>query len=322
MTTFHPSPFAGESDLPRLGELIAACQAVDQLESPYTHQDMREELVEPTVGWRREVALWQSGSDLLGVACLWVPPASEKPDAFFWFVVHPSARDGTLVRELVVWADEQGAALAGRDATLTTGATEEDRWRMLVVPTFDFAPVRYFLRMSRRLDDALPVLPPPAGYLIRPLAGPDEVEAWVDLYNAAFADHWEHIHLTPDERRLEMARPSYRGDLDLVAVAPDGTIAAFCAAAIRELDDGGLEAWINLVGTHPAHRRRGLARAVLAAGLTALSGQGMTEAKLGVDAESPTGATSLYEALGFTVSKTITVFRRPILPTAPNEIAF
>jgi hypothetical protein len=48
----------------------------------------------------------------------------------------------------------------------------------------------------------------------------------------------------------------------------------------------------------------------------------MTEAKLGVDAESPTGATSLYEALGFTVSKTITVFRRPILPTAPNEIAF
>jgi hypothetical protein len=41
----------------------------------------------------------------------------------------------------------------------------------------------------------------------------------------------------------------------------------------------------------------------------------MTEAKLGVDAESPTSATALYEALGFTVAKTTTVFRRPVRRT-------
>jgi mycothiol synthase len=192
---------------------------------------------------------------------------------------------------------------------------------MGLIPTFGFAPVRYFLRMRRRLDDSLPAVSAPAGYVVRPLSAEDEVEAWVELFNLAFADHWEHHPLTAEERRHQLGRPSHLPDLDLVAVAPDGALAAFCANTINTLDDGSAESWIDLVGTHPAHRRRGLARALIAHALSALRTKGMREARLGVDAESPTGATSLYDALGFTVTKTITVFRRPVRapasPTAP-----
>lgn len=312
MPTYEQLAFAGESDLPRLVALNAACQAVDQLEDPPTLQEVRENLLEPTGEWRREIALWQSGGDLVGCANFWVPPPTDRQSVFFWLVVHPTARVSDLPTEIIAWVEKCATALGGPDTTLTTGASEDDRWRLAIVPTFGFVPVRYFLRMMRRLDEPLTVIPPSPGYQIRPLAGMDEVEDWVLLFNAAFSDHWEHYDTTADERRIALERPRYLRDLDLVAVAPDGTLAAFCSAGISELDDGSREAWIELVGTHPAHRRRGLARAILTAGLAALRDHGMTEAKLGVDAASPTGATSLYEGLGFTVAKTTTVFRRPV----------
>jgi len=312
LPTFAPRPFAGEPDIPLLADLNAACQAVDQLDSPPNLQAMRENLLEPTGDWVREVVLWQPGSEVLACALVWVPPPTERSDVFFGFVVHPSARQGDLPGQILAWVEEHAATLAGPATRLTTSASQDDHWRLAIVPTFGFAPIRYFLRMIRRLDESLPVIPPPSGYQIRPLAGLDEVDAWVALFNAAFADHWEHYDATAEERQIEMARPRYRPDLDLVAVAPDGILAAFCSCGLSDLDDGSREAWIELVGPHPAHRRQGLARAALAAALAALRDDGLTEAKLGVDAESPTGATSLYEALGFTVAQTTTVFRRPI----------
>jgi mycothiol synthase len=312
MTCSVRRPFGDERELAQVAELIAACQAVDLLETPDTVDDLRRELTGPTAGWTRETALWWSGADLRALACLWVSPPGDAPGVFLRFWIHPGARDGDLVRQVIAWGDERGCALVGTGALLTVGANEEEVWRLAVIPTLGFEPVRSFLTMTRRLDEPLPVAPPPLGYLIRPLAGESEIAAWVGLYNVAFADHWEHYDTSLEERRLDMERPGYRADLDLVAVAPDGTPAAFCAGALRELDDGSSEAWINLVGTHPAHRRRGLARALIAEDLARLREHGMTEAKLSVDAASPTGATSLYAALGFAVTKTVTVFRRPV----------
>jgi mycothiol synthase len=313
MPTGDPRLFAGETDLPRLAELISACQAVDRLEAPPTLQDLREGLLEPAPRWRREATVWDTGSGLTAFSCLWVSPESEKADTYLWLVVLPSARTGDLTRAVLARADERAAALAGGDATLTIGAGDDEGWLLAVVPAFGFTPVRYFLEMTRHLDTSLPTAAPPAGYRIRPLVGPEEVDAWVDLYNTAFADHWEHHDLTPEERRQDVERASYRADLDLVTVAPDGTLAAFCWCSIRDRNDAGdVDAWINLVGTHPAHRRRGLARAVLVAGMVALRDAGMTQAKLGVDSENPSDATSLYRKLGFQDAKTITVFRRPV----------
>jgi mycothiol synthase len=317
MTSAIRRPFAGESDIPRLSALIAACQAMDRVDSPYLSSlhELRETLLDPTLGWTREVALWESGSEIVAFAFFWVPPSAEGHDVYLWFSVHPSAREGDLTSGIVAWAAERASVLAGPDAVLMASAREDDHWRLASLSTFGFTPIRVFLRMVRKLDDDLPVPSPPSGYQIRPVAGLDELDAWVDLFNAAFADHWNHIPLTSEEHRIQLGRAHYRQDLDLVVVAPDGTLAAFCSCAIKDHDDGRREAWIDLVGTRPAYRRRGLASAVIAAGLTALRAHGPTEAKLGVDAESPTSATALYESLGFAVAKTTTVFRRPVRET-------
>jgi len=59
-------------------------------------------------------------------------------------------------------------------------------------------------------------------------------------------------------------------------------------------------------------RCRGLARALLAGSLVTAREAGFTSASLGVDTDSPTGATALYESLGFVPEKTFTAYRKPL----------
>ena len=86
---------------------------------------------------------------------------------------------------------------------------------------------------------------------------------------------WKAFHSDePDERyegwewyRNVQRFPLYRRDLDLVAVAPDGELAAFCTVWFDDVTRTGS---FELVGAHPAHQRRGLGRAVMYEGLRRL----------------------------------------------------
>ena len=78
----------------------------------------------------------------------------------------------------------------------------------------------------------------------------------------------------PFERYLErfrkfMRSPVYDPDLDIVAVAPDGQIGAFCIVWMDPVNRVGL---FEPVGTHPDFQRRGLGRAVMLEGLRRLTG--------------------------------------------------
>jgi ribosomal protein S18 acetylase RimI-like enzyme len=69
--------------------------------------------------------------------------------------------------------------------------------------------------------------------------------------------------------------PLYRRDLDLVAIATDGAIASFCTLWF---DDVTRSAYFEPVATLPAHRRRGLGRAVMCEGLRRAQRMGATVA--------------------------------------------
>jgi ribosomal protein S18 acetylase RimI-like enzyme len=56
---------------------------------------------------------------------------------------------------------------------------------------------------------------------------------------------------------------------------------------------------IGLLGTRRGFRKLGLGRAMLLAGMLALRSAGASTARLGVDAANPSGATRLYESVGF-----------------------
>ena len=107
--------------------------------------------------------------------------------------------------------------------------------------------------------------------------------------------------MTTDQRLAMMREPMYQPELDLVTTAPDGSIAAFCVcsvdgAANERLDRS--EGEIGVVGTRPEFQRRGLGRAMVLAGMSALRQQGLEIATMGV-LSSNRAALRTYRSLGF-----------------------
>lgn len=144
------------------------------------------------------------------------------------------------------------------------------------------------------------------GFEIRPLQGEHEHAARADAARLAFASTLE-----PDVHRARYLRfmrsPAYVADRDLVAVAPDGTIASF---AIYWPDAELSLAQFEPVGTHPDFQRRGLARAVLHEGLARLAAAGIERARVMTGgANEP--ARSAYLAIGFELVDQIGAYRAP-----------
>jgi mycothiol synthase len=136
---------------------------------------------------------------------------------------------------------------------------------------------------------------PQSGYTVRALGDESELPArsWLS---------WKAFHPDEPDEKYEgwewykniQRVPIYRRDLDIVAVAPDGELVAFCTVWF---DDVTRTAVFEPVGTHLDHQKRGLGKAVMSEGLRRAHRLGATLAT--VSSYSP-GAHALYESMGFT----------------------
>jgi mycothiol synthase len=231
--------------------------------------------------------------------------------------VHPEARGHGLEDTLIAWCIERARQLGVTHNLPVTlaGRIEEDQTAMKeVFERNGFEIARYFFTMERLLDEPLPEASLPAGFTMHNGAGKD-TQAWADLYNLSFIDHYHHHHMTATEVEYENHNPNYRPELDLVVVGPDGTWAAICYSQINpgEAVEGEQIGWIALLGTRRGYRNRGIGRAALLAGMRLLQGEGCRRIRLHVDAGSLTGATRLYEAVGFRVCQTSLHYSRKII---------
>jgi mycothiol synthase len=105
--------------------------------------------------------------------------------------------------------------------------------------------------------------------------------------------------------------PGYRPDLDLVAVAPNGDFAAYC---ICWLDAENRTGEFEPVGTAPAYRRQGAARAVMLEGLWRLRAAGAETAIVYTSANNRP-AVALYESVGFRLYDEEHYYEKPLAPT-------
>ncbi len=137
----------------------------------------------------------------------------------------------------------------------------------------------------------------PPGYLIRPLAGKQEISAYVDLHQKAFGTSQMTIEL----RQSIMTSPEYDPQLDLVIQASDGQLVAFCVCQINDnknnqsTDKAG---WTDPIGVHPDFRHLGLAKALMQEGLSLLKMRGIKYARLGTSSDN-LPMISLAERMGF-----------------------
>ncbi|WP_445171176.1 GNAT family N-acetyltransferase [Microcoleus sp.] len=298
--------YAGDRDLDAIAHLINTCEEVDRLDEGTSISELQQEFNAPSLDKARDIRLWKDAEGkLIGFAQLSVTEPGEVIDGWLWFRVHPDARGGDVEAAAIAWGEvrmREVSAMQGGRVKLRTYARAEDCDRISVLGSCGFKVDRYFCRMARELSEPIPEPHFPEGFALHQFPGEQDAAAWVEMFNQSFIDHWNHHDLTVDKFKHELAKPDYRNDLDLIAVADDGTFVSFCSCVIcvEECDRTGRnEGWIACLGTRRGFRKMGLGRAMLLAGLHRLKAAGVATAILGVDAENSSGALRLYESAGF-----------------------
>jgi ribosomal protein S18 acetylase RimI-like enzyme len=293
----QPRPFAGQDDQRAVVELLLSAQAAEPgFDWPGAGQ-LRALLADPELDHMRDTCLWEDKRGrLVAFAVL------RAGRSLLWFT-RPAARSDGLDALIVAWATLRAReqAAPGAAISLRTEARESEMLRLASLARLGFVALPdASLRLTRSLATSSGASEAPAGYRIRPLA-PDELGAYLALARELYP-HASRLPLTEGRRRALMADPAYTSELDLIVEAADGALVGFCHASLRpdERERLGRRAgWIELLGVAPAHRRVGLARALLHAGLLALADYGADRALLTVRADNAY-ARALYDAEGFT----------------------
>lgn len=264
------------------------------------------------IGWhvaRLDYARWHSllncaGVTLSDVAWIWetggrmagfVMPDGGKGEAHFNVdprLVTPAVEEDMLdlaERELA-----QQQADGSNDLIVWCPETNTQRQSMLARRGYRLGDW-YEHQWRRDLTLPIPDVPLAAGYTLRSVG--DGLELLERCYASGLGFHEGDIAVAVNNRnditwyRNIQTAALYRRDLDLVAVAPDGSTAAFCTIWF---DDVTRSAYYEPVATVPAHQRRGLGRAVMTEGLKRLQRMGATLAFVGGFSE---GANALYQSV-------------------------
>jgi len=236
-------------------------------------------------GWEPLIRLWETDQgELVGVA---------NPEEFgdLHLQVHPEYR--FLEDEMVAWGEEHLAVEAknGTGRRITTAVFEFDVARQELLARRGYRKTDDCGYTRRRnMNEPIPDAAPPAGYVVRSLEPGDNLMERCAVMAAAFRSPRADVDLYG---KLQAA-PGYRLDLDMVAIAPDGTFASCC---IVWWDEENRQGTFEPVGTHRSYQRRGLGAAVMCEGLRRLRDLGATTAWVG--AWTPPGI-ALYKSIGFT----------------------
>jgi len=243
--------------------------------------------------------------------------------------------DGTRIYEVIPFVDPK---VAGQDVFTAMIDAIEARARAIaadhppatkLLETFggDLAPerdallkaagyeaVRFFYAMVRPSVDDLPDAPLPPGLEIREVL-PEHLPAIWAADQEAFRDHWGYTPATDADYQVFVSDP-VMGDTSLWRVAWDGDEVAGQVRSYISTEEnerhGRLRGYTEHISVRRPWRRRGLARALIAASFPLLRARGMTEAALGVDTENTSGALRVYEGCGFRPVSRSATYRKPI----------
>lgn len=295
--------FSGDADLRQMAELVRKfpMENLHRVDLPYRFSSW-------SFDYPENIRLWtDEQGQLLAWAVLQIP---------FWtidYAFHPEFHH-ELHPHILRWADDQAGKVVGTASGhpawfVAVPAKQTDRIQDLEKIGFtsqenigENSWSQVLMEHSMQIGDKINLAD---GFHIRPLNGASEVEAYVDLHRAVF----ESKNMTVAWRNRTLQRPEYVPDLDLVAVAPNGQLVAFCVCWLAENPNGDCRGQVEPLGVHPEYRRLGLGQAILSEGLKRLQSGGAKQIYVQTD-NYRDAAFKLYESSGFRVIKNILMYRK------------
>lgn len=299
-------PYAGDSDRRDMIALLMRVRPPAWLPDYPGVADLRELLCLPSA--QANTRLWVDETGRIRAFAL--------VDAYnnLLFEIDPAVDSHELQAQIVYWGLQCVRNIApdgGDNLTLDAACREDDVERADMLARYGFIRQPHqSLHLARALDETIPEPILPAGFHIRPLNGPAEVEAWVALHRLAFGTQ----NMTVEEKSAMMSQPDYDPLLDLVAVAPNGRLVAYCVGGISREENartGRNEGHTDPIATHPDFRKRGLAKALLLTGLQLLKARGGQWAVLGTGSDNEP-MQKAAQAAGFSRQCVRLWFARPV----------
>jgi ribosomal protein S18 acetylase RimI-like enzyme len=296
-----PRRFSSEQDKFRMSALARQCPKhnLHVIDLPYRLSSWAFDDPE-------NICLWfDENQRLLAWAALQTP---------FWtidYVCQPEV-EPNLHQEILAWADQRARVIIdtpnGRPAWFIMVFSEQvDRIQELVKAGFtcqsnvaENSWSKVLMRRSSRTP--VKVYKPPAGIIVRPLAGNAEVAQYVELHQSVF----ESKNMTVDWRTRTLNHPDYLPELDIVVQSPDGHLVAFC---ICWFDKQSMAGQVEPLGCHKDFRQYALGRVALSEGLFRLQSLGARNIFVETDNYRNT-AFRLYESFDFQVDRNVLVYRK------------
>ncbi len=289
-------PFNGEEDFWRVRKLLVDTYPITPLDFNWEMRRWdgeRYHNANPHLSpeWSSQMRVWETDTrELVGLA---------HPDGpgTACLELHPDFRQ-IIEEEMVAWCEQNLAV-----ETASTG----QRALEILVYTYDIPRLRIMEKRGyQKMDDGmvvrrlrlgrcpLPLVEMATGYRLR-TTRPDgsDCQGAADLLNAAFN---RTFHTAQEYDNFTHSAPCFRHDLNLVAEAPDGTLAALAGV---NYEPSIRFAVFEPVCTHPAHRGLGLASALMIEGLHRLKALGAVDVTVGTGMNMKP-ANALYDAVGFT----------------------
>ena len=220
--------------------------------------------------------------------------------------VHPEHAGKGIGSALLAWAEgraRQSIAKAPAEArvVLVANTLTVNQPALPLLQQAGFQLARYSLRMMIELDKPIPEPQWPAGIIVRPFVLGQDDEITVRADRDSFSDHWGYVE-RPFESDLARFRHFWNTDPDfdptLLFLAMDGEQVAGISLCHKKVEEDLDMGWVGSLGVLRAWRRKGLGLALLRHSFREFQRRGKKRVGLGVDAQSLTGATRLYEKAG------------------------
>ncbi len=304
-------------DAPAIAELMNEVTLAEVGVPWTTVEEVRDALTAPGQDPAlASVVMVEPDGRIVGYASL--DPAGEPVQVHALVFVSPRLWGRGLSAHLVRWAEGRAGGLArslGAPVPVLVSRFVGNDAASRLFDALGYSRVRTFWLMRIDLGDAPPPPRVPEGIEIRAFRPGEDERATYGALAEAFADHWGGGFPTFEAWRhheLDGEGSSFDPGLWFVAVAGDEIVGAVCCRAESPRFEAAAE--VSELGVRRAWRRRGIALALLLTALAEIRRRGVSAAGLAVDAESPTGATRLYERAGMTETLSWDVWERRIGP--------
>jgi GNAT superfamily N-acetyltransferase len=295
-------------DADRCAEIGTAISALARADEQVQSRSLRTEWTEPNFNLSRSSLGISTRSGLLiGFAVLF---ATEEPPVRPWFNwgVDPDHSDHSIRARLLSWAEDKGKAVIPRcppeaRVGLWGGTHKGYNADEEALQAAGFFPRREWHEMRIDMTERPATIELPPGFVTRPYRHEEDLPILVDIVRDAFSDHYGYIEQSFD-KDLKLFRHWLNGDPyfapDLVMLAVDEATGAVAGSLLplTEYHRQPGVGYIDMVGVRRAHRRRGLASALLRRSFADYWDRGIKSVCLEVDGASLTKAVVLYERVG------------------------